>query len=453
MKKAQPYQYYHRRIRKTFSFIVSPNKKILFLGSHDGKILASLRPVKGVGIETEKKPFDIAKKRYPKLRFLNTAYESYIPKEKFDFIIINGVLGQTTDMLQVLTNIMLACKPSTRILIYQYNYLWQSVLNLAEKLNLKRKEGVQNWLSINDLKTYLQGADFQVTRVFRRTIFPLNFFGLGKVLNFIGVLIPFFDFFKLDQFIIARPEPHLFPEEHPKSLTICITVRNEKGNIEKIVKSIPKICEKQEILFVEGHSTDGTKEEILKMIKKYPHKNVRVMGQPGTGQGDATRVGFKAAKGEIIIIYEGDNTADPRDIQYFYKAMKSGKYEFIEGTRFVYPINNKTMPVINQLGNIFFAKWFSFFLGHRTTDVLCGIKSILKRDFNLIYERWGFLGFEDPFGDFELIYGATRMGLKFGEIPTRYYPRTYGETKTKPLTHGLYLLKMAAKGYLIFRYN
>lgn len=433
MKKWQ-HQYYHERIRKTFSFIIPPNKKILFLGADDAKILASLRPAKGT----------VA---------ISTAYESYLPKEKFDYIILNGVLGQTTDMLRILKNILRACHPSTRILIYQYNYLWQWVLAIAEKLRLKRKEGVQNWLSVNDLKTYLEGADFQVTRIFRRTIFPFNFFGLGRILNFIDAIIPFFDFLKLDQFIISRPEPYLFPKELPESLTICITVRNEKGNIEKIVKSIPKICKEQEILFVEGHSTDGTRKEILRMINQYPDKSIRVMGQPGIGQGDATRVGFKAAKGEIIIIYEGDGTSDPGDIKYFYDAMTSGRFEFIEGSRFVYPLDNKTMPVINQLGNIFFAKWFSFFLGQKTTDVLSGIKSILKKDYNLLFERWGFLGFEDPFGDFELLYGAARMGLKFGEIPMRYYPRTYGETKTKPFTHGLYLLKMAAKGYLIFRNN
>ena len=155
----------------------------------------------------------------------------------------------------------------------------------------------------------------------------------------------------------------------------------------------------------------------------------------------------------LIIIYEGDGTSDPGDIAYFYQAMKSGRFEFIEGTRFVYPKDNRAMPIINQLGNIFFAKWFSFFLGQRTNDVLSGIKSILKRDYDLLYKRWGFLGFTDPFGDFELLYGAARTGLKIGEIPIRYYPRTYGETKTKLLIHGFYLLKMAAKGYLIFRNN
>lgn len=404
------HSYYHANIAKTFSFIIPRNKKTLFLKKNN-------REIPG----------------------------------KFDYIILNGILGQSKDICGLFKNMLAACQPSTRIIIYQYNYLWQGILTLAEKLNLKKREGVQNWLSVNDLSTYLAGAGFQVTRIFRRTIFPLNFFGLGKLINFIFTLVPFFDFLKLDQFIIARPDPNLFTQKLPKSLTICLTVRNEKGNIEPIVKSIPKICSEQEILFVEGHSSDGTREEILRVINKYPKKNIRVMGQPGIGQGDATRVGFKAAQGEIIIIYEGDGTSDPGDIKYFYQAMASGRFEFIEGTRFVYPKDNQTMPLINQLGNIFFAKWFSFFLGQRTTDVLSGIKAILKRDYNLLYKRWGFLGFQDPFGDFELLYGAARMGLKIGEIPIRYYPRTYGKTKTKPLTHGLYLLKMAAKGYLIFR--
>ena len=437
----------------TYSFLIPSNKKVLFYGFFDGKELNKLSPGVGIGIEPDKKLYQVLKKRFPKLKFVNCRFEDYQPAGKFDYIVLNGTLGKTGNIFQVLKKVQTACHPSTRILIYQYNYLWQWVLALAEKLGFKKKEGVQNWLSVSDVTTYLEGANFQVTRIFRRTIFPSNFFGLGKILNFTTVLFPIFDHFELDQFIVARPDPHLFPKEFPESLTICITVRNEKGNIEKIVKSIPRICKNQEILFVEGHSNDGTREEIVRLINKYPYKNIRVMGQPGIGQGDATRVGFKEARGEIIIIYEGDGTSDPGDIEYFYEAMKSGRFEFIEGSRFVYPLNKKAMPVVNQLGNIFFAKWFSFFLGQRITDVLSGIKAILKRDFNLIYDRWGNLGVEDPFGDFELLYGAARMGLKIGGIPIRYYPRTYGQSKTKPLKHGLYLLKMAINGYLLFRNN
>lgn len=453
MKKDLRYRYYHERVSKTYSFIIPPLKKILFYGSLEGKELKKLSPSVGVGVEPDKKLHEMSKKRFPELKFVNCKFEEYKPKDKFDYIVLNDVLGKTQDILQVLRKVQSACYPSTSILIYQHNYLWQWLIGLAEKFNLKRKEGTQNWLSVSDIKTYLEGAGFRVTRVFKRTIFPLDFFGFGKILNILAVILPLFDFFKLDQFIICRAGLGSFLRKFPEGLTICITVRNEKGNIEKIVKSIPQICKNQEILFVEGHSTDGTKDEILRVISKYGQKNIRVIGQPGIGQGDATRVGFKNAKGEIIIIYEGDGTSDPRDIEYFYKAMKTGRFEFIEGSRFVYPLSKETMPVVNQIGNIIFAKWFSFSLGQRTTDVLSGIKSILKRDFDIIYDRWGNLGVEDPFGDFELLYGAARMGLKIGEIPIRYYPRTYGETKTKPFRHGLYLLKMAINGYILFRKN
>jgi hypothetical protein len=452
-KKTLGYHYYHERIIKTYQFLIPSNKKILFYGSLDGKGLKKLSPRVGVGIEPNEELCQLAQKRFPQLKFINRRFENYKPEGKFDYVVLNGALDKTSDMLMLLKNIQMACKLSTRIIVYQHNYLWQWILFLAEKLNLKRLEGNHNWLSISDVRTYLEGVGFQNTRVFRRTIFPLDIFGLGKIINYMVAIFPFFDFFKLDQFIIARPEATLFSNKFTDSLTVCLTVRNEKGNIEKIVKTIPRICRKQEILFIEGHSTDGTREEIERVRRLYKSKNIRVIGQPGKGQGDAIRVGFKDAKGEIIVLYEGDGTSDPRDIYYFYEAMKSGRFEFIEGSRFVYPLSLASMPLLNQVGNTLFAKWFSFFLGQKTTDVLSGIKAIYKRDYNLLFEEWGFLGFNDPFGDFELLYGAARMGLKIGEIPMRYYPRTYGQSKTQHFTQGLYLLKMAAKGYLMFRNN
>lgn len=445
------HQYYHELVRKTLSFIIPKNKKVLFLGSYDGKALAQLSPSLGVGVEVDKDFCQKAQKRYPKFKFICKKYEEYKTQEKFDYIVLNGALGKTDDLVGLLKNLQPVCHPSTRLLVYQHNHLWQWILNLAEAFGLKRKEGIHNWLSVGDVSVYLEGAGFEVTRIFRRTLFPLHLFGTGPFINWIATLFPLFDFLKLDQYLLARPDPKAYPRELPKSLTVCITVRNERENIEPIVESLPQLCNEQEILFVEGYSTDGTREEIRRVAKAYPGENVRVIGQPGKGQGDAIRVGFKKARGDIVILYEGDGTSDPRDLQYFYHAAKTGRFEFIEGSRFVYPLVSGAMPLLNKLGNALFARWFSFVLGQRTTDVLSGIKAILKRDYELVYKRWGFLQVEDPFGDFELLYGAARMGLKFGEIPMRYYPRTYGESKTQVLRHGVYLLKMALLGYLAFR--
>ncbi len=176
-----------------------------------------------------------------------------------------------------------------------------------------------------------------------------------------------------------------------------------------------------------------------------------MIGQPGKGQGDAIRVGFKEARGDIITLYEGDGTSVPEDLFYFYDAIRHHRSGFIEGSRFVYPLDRQAMPFTNQVGNIIFAKWFTWFLGQYSTDVLSGIKAVSREEYQAIYDNWGFLGMEDPFGDFELLFGAARLGLKIDEIPMRYRPRSYGESKTQVIKHGLLLLKMSLKGHIIFR--
>ncbi len=444
--------YYYKLVEKCLSFIIPPGKKVLFYGSMDGRLLSALSPEKGVGIEEDETFSPSHGGVHPRVTFHSTGYRDFDTDEKFDYIVLFCTLGKTDDISAFLAKVRDFCHPTTRVIVYQNNYLWQWALSLAETLSLKRKESIQNWLSISDIRTYLEGAGFEVTRVFRKTAMPLSLFGIGRFVNLIFVLLPIFDFLKLDQYLLSRPRPDLFPpEDQPKSLTICLTVRDEKENIESIVQSLPEVCEEQELLFVEGHSTDGTKEEVERMMGLYPEKNIRLMGQPGKGQGDAIRVGFKEARGDIVILYEGDGTSSPEDLLYFYDAMKSGRFEFIEGSRFVYPIDSKAMPVANNIGNILFAKWFSFFLGQRITDVLGGIKAILKRDYDALYERWGFLGINDPFGDFELLFGSARMGLRIGELPMHYRPRSYGESKSSVIKHGFYLAWMAIKGYFKFR--
>jgi glycosyltransferase involved in cell wall biosynthesis len=326
--------------------------------------------------------------------------------------------------------------------------LWEWIFRIAIFLNLKNKEATQNWLSSGDIKTYLNSAGFETTRQFRKTIFPVKWIFIGPLLNWIFTIIPLLDFLKLDQYLIARATKEI---TCPKSLTICITVRDEKENIEPIVKMLPEMTREQEILFVEGLSVDGTEEEIKRLQDKYPEKNVRLLKELRSGQVHAIKKGFQEAAGDIIILFEGDGTSDPEDVRYFYDAMNTGCFEFIEGSRFVYPLSSESMPFLNKTGNVFFAKWFSMILNQRITDTLSGIKAMYKKDFDTIYKTWGFTGISDPFGDFELLYGSARYGLKIGEIPMKYRPRTYGQRKTKIFFHGFYLLKMAFHGSYLFR--
>lgn len=444
------YDYYHKSQSLLLSFIIPPKSTILVTGFIDVKTIKLLDPKYLVVIVTDINEYKKLKRSNTRVKLIRR-FVDYIPKRKFEYIILNGTLGKANDIMGLLSNIQGACTPATRMIVYQHNYLWQWILNLAERFNLKRKEGVHNWLCIADIKSYLYAAGFDPTRIYNKTLLPVNPLNIGKVVNGIFAVIPFFDRLKLDQYIITRPMTDNFSKSKPESLTICLTVRNERENIEPVVKSLPILTKNQEIIFVEGNSSDGTREEVLRVIKKYPKKNIRVMGQPGKGQGDAIRVGFKAAKGDIVILYEGDQTSDPDDLKYFYEAIKNGRFEFIEGSRFVYPLTRKEMSLSKQIGNIFFAKWFSFFLGQNSTDVLSGIKAITKVGYEKVYSTWGSLGVVDPFGDFELLYGSVRHGLKIGEVPMRYYPRVYGKPMSSIWSHGPILMKMAFEGYWIFR--
>jgi len=436
--------YYYNLIARVLTFVIPKKKTILYYGYYNKNIITALNSSYCVCITEE----EYKGEPIPNILFIQSHFENYIPEQKFDYIVLDIALGITDDICLLLKNISIACTSNTRIIIHQENYLWQYILKIASLIGLKNKEKTQNWLSVGDIRTYLKSTGFEATRSFNKNIFPLKLGFLGPLINSIFIFIPILDFFKLDQFVIARFLPE--PKEN-QSLTICITVRNEEANIEPIVSTLPIICNNQEIIFVEGHSDDNTIGEIEKMQSLYPEKNIKLIHQKGIGQGDAIRLGFFKAKGDIIILYEGDGTSEPSDIIHFYNCINNGFFEFIEGSRLSYKSVSGSMPFINKLGNIFFAKWFSMFLKQRTTDVLSGIKAMRRKDYDLIYESWGFLKVVDPFGDFELLYGSARYGLKIGEIPIRYKPRLHGVSKTNILKHGSYLLKMAWRGFIVFR--
>src|SRR3989344_2538695 len=174
------YSYYHKNLIKVFKFIIPPQKNILFYGLIDGTELESLSPRIGVGIEPEL----VSGKKFAKnLTYNKIEYEAYISKQQFDYIVFNGTLGKSLDIMKLLNNIKKACNPHTRVVIYQHNHLWQDLLKFLEKLGLKRKEVVFNWLSISDVNNYLKASGFETTRIFRHTLLPIRLFGIGPCVN------------------------------------------------------------------------------------------------------------------------------------------------------------------------------------------------------------------------------------------------------------------------------
>jgi glycosyltransferase involved in cell wall biosynthesis len=246
----------------------------------------------------------------------------------------------------------------------------------------------------------------------------------------------------LRNYVVARPAPDSAPQKRPQSVTILIPCRNERGNIEAAIKRIPAFCKDMEILFVEGGSNDGTLEEINRVIEKYPKKDIKVLVQKGKGKGDAVRLGFGKARGEVLMILDADLTMPPEDLPKFFEALASGQGEFINGSRLVYPMEDDAMRFLNLAANKVFSWLFTWLLNQRFTDTLCGTKVLRKSDYEMIRKNRGYFGDFDPFGDFDLIFGAAKLNLKVVEVPVRYAERVYGETQISRFLHGWLLLKM-----------
>jgi hypothetical protein len=435
--------YYYGWLDRIYKFIVRPNSRVLHVGCECGDILAAVQPSYGVGIDSDQQAIDLAKKRFPHLKFLTMDPHELDLDEKFDYILICNSLGKWHDIQQVLERIRPLTTESTRIVITYYNYLWELILRLGSFIGIRRPYPYQNWLPPEDIVNLLNLTDFDVIRTASYLILPKRIPPLTAFCNYFLSVLPIFRFFNLVNLVIARPAPIPVRDED-LSASVIVPCRNERGNIEEIVTRIPQMGRETEIIFVDGNSTDGTTEEIERQIKLSPNRKIRLIHQgEGVGKGDAVRKGFAAAKSDTLVIQDADLTAPPEDLLKFFRAIRDGKGEFINGSRLVYPMEKQAMRFLNLLANKSFGALFTWLLGQRFRDTLCGTKMIRKKDYHLIEVNRSYFGDFDPFGDFDLIFGAVKLNLKVAEVPVTYRARTYGKTNISRFKHGWLLLKMS----------
>lgn len=301
-----------------------------------------------------------------------------------------------------------------------------------------------NWIAHEDIENFLTLSDFELIKRDSKILMPFYVPLLSNFINRYLAPFPVFRNLCLVNIVVARPINMVSSlAESVPSVSIIVPARNEAGNIEKIVKRIPKMGPNDEIIFVEGNSTDKTWDFIQEVQKRYSSEHkIKITKQNGKGKGDAVRKGFDIAENEILMILDADMTVKPEDLPKFYIAIQKGKGEFINGSRLVYPMEKEAMRFFNLLGNKFFAMAFSFVLGQRFKDTLCGTKVITKDNYKKLAENRLFFGDFDPFGDFDLIFGASRMSLKIVEVPIVYQERTYGSTNISRWRHGAILLVM-----------
>ncbi len=432
--------FYHKMLEKYYKFFIPKNSKVLEIGCGTGELLKQVDPSFGVGIDFSEKMVDIARQNFPEYKFEIDDAEDLKISEKFDYIIASDLLTSLWDVQKTFSELKKVCHRKTKIVISTYNSFWGPILKFSEFLGLKSKQPIQNWLSINDIKNLLEIEGFEIVKKEYRILLPIYIPVIGFIYNRLLSNIPVINKLCLVRFVIARPV-EVSTKEY--SVSVLVPARNERGNIENAILRTPKFGKSIEYIFVEGNSNDNTWDEILRVKEKYKDLNIVALKQTGKGKGNAVREGFDVATGEMLMILDADLTTPPEDLPKFYNALAENRGEFINGCRLVYPMEKQAMRFLNLLGNLFFGAFLSFLLGQRLKDTLCGTKVLLKKDYEIIKNNRAYFGDFDPFGDFDLIFGAAKQNLKIVEIIVRYKDRQYGSTQISRFKHGMILLRMS----------
>jgi len=433
---------YHRRLEDIYRSFVAPGRRVIEIGCGAGDLLAALKPAVGVGVDFSAGMVRYAAKRHPGLRFIQADAHNFRLDDKFDVIILSDLVNDLWDVQKVLQEIRCLSSPQTRIILNFYSHLWELPLNLAKRLKLAKPVLYQNWLTIEDMLNLMNLAGFDVIRHWEEILWPFATPVLGSLLNqFLAKIWPL-KHLALAHFMVGRPAPGDNQGARDLKVSVIIPARDEEGNILEIFARAPEMGSGTELVFVEGHSKDNTYQVIERAIVKHPERQCKLLHQTGIGKGDAVRLGFAHASGDILMILDADLTVPPEDLPRFYEVLSSGKGEFVNGVRLIYPMEKQAMRFLNILGNKFFSLAFSFLLGQPIKDTLCGTKALRRDQYDLIAENRAYFGDFDPFGDFDLLFGAAKLNLKIVEMPIRYRERSYGTTNISRWRHGWLLLKM-----------
>lgn len=434
--------YYQQRLAEIYKNIIPAGQRVVEIGCSQGNLLAALEPKLGIGIDFSAEMLVRAANEHSNLYFVQADAQNLCLDETFDFIIFSDLLNDLWDVEACLKSISRLVDSRTRIIINFYSRLWEIPLLTAQHLGLANPKLEQNWLTVEDVKGLLRLADFEIVRNWEEIIFPFPIPLLNTIMNRVLVKTWPFSYGALTNFVIARPHIQKCTQDDEPLVSIVVPARNEAGNIVSIFERIPHMGSGVELIFVEGHSTDGTYEVIQQVISEYPEFRCQLLRQNGIGKGDAVRLGFEHATGDVLMILDADLTVLPEVLPRFYEALVTGKGEFINGIRLVYPMENQAMRFLNLLGNKFFSIAFSWLLGQPIKDTLCGTKVLWKEDYERIAKNREYFGDFDPFGDFDLLFGAAKLNLTIIGLPIRYQERKYGSTNIRRWRHGWLLLKM-----------
>jgi SAM-dependent methyltransferase len=434
---------YHEAVASVARFYIPRGARVLEVGCGRGDLLASLEPSEGVGVDLSGAMVAMAAARHPRLEFHQMAAERLsLPGRTFDYIVLSDLLGYLYDIRATFERLAEVSHPGTRVVVHWYSRVWQPVIHLLETLGLKCPLPYLNWTSPPDVRNLLHLAGLETIRERGHVLLPMRAGGIGRGINRFVAHLPGVRAFAWSRWAIARPVPRAAAAA-PR-VTVVVPCRNERDNIEAVIRRMPSLGAHTEIIFVEGHSRDDTLAECRRAAAAHPERDIKVFVQAGKGKGDAVRLGFERATGDLLMILDADLSVAPEDLPQFYSAVVSGVGDFAMGSRLVYTMDPKAMRFLNLLGNRFFGALLSVLVGQSIKDTLCGTKVMWREDYRRLAAGRVYFGEFDPFGDFDLIFGAAKLNLRIVEIPVRYRERTYGAPNISRFADGWLLLKMSA---------
>ncbi|MCL2648339.1 MAG: glycosyltransferase [Phycisphaerales bacterium] len=439
--------YFHRYLARILQNHVLPNSRVLDIGCAGGDMLAALKPAHGVGIDFNAVAIRDARQSHPEYVFHEMAAEEVGKlRETFDYVIMSGVLPQLYDLYTALEALRSVCHDRTRIIVVTFSRLWQPMIRFGELVRWKARVPDESWLPPAEVKSLLRQCDFDIVSQKDAILWPVGIPVLSNLVNRWVSPLPMVRTMNLCTVTVGRMLPRERRMEVPKKISVVVAARNEAGNIKPLLDRIPVMGEKTEVVFVEGNSTDDTWKMIQEVTADYRASGspleVTCFQQTGKGKGDAVRLGFEKATGEILMILDADISVPPEELPRFVNLIAKHECEFANGSRLVYPMEKQAMQILNMIANKGFGWMFTYLLGQRLRDTLCGTKVLRKSDYEKIVANRAYFGDFDPFGDFDLLFGAARLNLKIVDVPVHYKQRTYGSTNISRFRHGWLLLRM-----------
>ncbi|MDH5680434.1 MAG: bifunctional class I SAM-dependent methyltransferase/glycosyltransferase family 2 protein [Spirochaetota bacterium] len=435
--------YYYEQLLSILKFLIPRDARLIEIGCGTGDLLKAIPSKHCVGVDMSTGMLDKAREKYPDIPFEEMKAEELDSQKlgsDFDYVLMSDIVGHLSDVQGAFEESKKLMHENSRLIVTYFNYLWEPILRLMEKLYLKMPQARQNWLSGSDIKNLIELSDMEIVKKSTAFMMPFYIPVISAFFNKVLVRLPLFRHLGIIQYYVVRRKV-LKPVDY--SISIVVPARNEAGNIEDAVLRTPDMGKYTELIFVEGNSTDDTWDEIQRVYEKYKNtRRIKIMRQPGKGKGDAVRKGFQEASGDIVTILDADLTMPPEELPKFFNVLARGQADFANGCRLVYPMEDQAMRFFNVLGNKFFSMAFTWLLDQPIKDTLCGTKLLLKKDYEHIVANRSYFGDFDPFGDFDLIFGASKLNMKIVDVPITYKARTYGSTNINRWSHGWLLLKM-----------